>query len=117
LADGQAATVSQTVSGTTAKNVITIHLTHQINHTTTTTTQTVNYVQQGKSTPLIPATTQTITWNVSTDAVTKNSVYTPQGGYAATTPATIAGYTPVGTGIAQNMPAPTTTAPQADNET
>ncbi|WP_162255742.1 hypothetical protein, partial [Secundilactobacillus odoratitofui] len=29
----------------------------------------------------------------------------------------IAGYTPVGTGIAQNMPAPTTTEPQADNET
>ncbi|WP_156660372.1 KxYKxGKxW signal peptide domain-containing protein, partial [Secundilactobacillus odoratitofui] len=110
LASGQDSEIPYVLSLDDSDN-ITVHLVHNVTYSTVTTTQTVNYVQQTTNQVLHEPTTQTITWNVSTDAVTNDSVYTPQEGYAATSPAIIAGYTPVGTGIAQNMPAPTTTAP------
>lgn len=111
LAKGQAADIAYTFSADAAKNVINVQLAHAVNHSTVTTTQTVNYYLKGTTTALAPATTQSLTWNVSTDAVTGDSIYTPQGGYNATKAASITGYTPTNTSVAAVNPDASTTAP------
>lgn len=111
LAKGQAADIAYTFSADATKNVINVQLAHAFNHSTVTTTQTVNYYLEGTTTALAPATTQSLAWNVSTDAVTGDSIYTPQGGYNATKAASITGYTPTTTSVAAVNPDASTTAP------
>ncbi|WP_156302051.1 beta strand repeat-containing protein [Lacticaseibacillus pantheris] len=96
LADGQSAQVSYTFAAN-ATDDMTVHLTHAVNHTTATTTRTVNYVVDGGDVTKAPASVvQTVTWNVATDAVTGASVATPTNGYAALTSPAVAGYTASG---------------------
>ncbi|WP_162259468.1 mucin-binding protein, partial [Lacticaseibacillus thailandensis] len=93
LADGQSSSVNYTFAPNT-DNDITIHLTHAVNHSTATTTRTIHYVIAGGDTTKAPADqTQTITWNVTTDAVTGTSYATAQDAYGAVTAPTVAGYT------------------------
>ncbi|WP_461240828.1 mucin-binding protein [Paucilactobacillus sp. N302-9] len=117
LAIGQAESGTQTLSADATKNTVTIHVVPVVNHTTQDTTQTVNYVVSGTDTALTDPTTQTITWNISTNAVTGEIIATPQAGYAATTAPTIAGYTPDRKTVAADNPSPSTTMPKDSTET
>lgn len=109
LAKGQDATVAYTLSA--GAKGITIHLTHAVAHTTTTTTRTINYVIADGGTTAPADQTQTLTWNVSTDQVTGATVATPVGDYAAVVSPTVAGYTPDQATVAGVQPAATTAAP------
>jgi LPXTG-motif cell wall-anchored protein len=109
LAKGQDATVAYTLSS--GADGITIHLTHAVAHTTTTTTRTINYAIADGGTTAPAAQTQTLTWNVSTDQVTGVTVATPVGDYAAVVSPTVAGYTPDQATVGDVQPAATTAAP------
>ena len=110
LANGQAATVDYTlISDATG---IVIHLTHQVAHSTTTTTRTINYVVTGGGAAAPASVTQKLSWNVSTDLVTGATVATPQGDYAAVVSPTVSGYTPDQATVAAATPSATTAAPQ-----
>jgi LPXTG-motif cell wall-anchored protein len=117
LANGQGTTGTQTLTADPAKNVATIKVVPAVTHSTQVTTQTVNYVLAGTTTALKTPTTQQITWNISTDQVTGDIIATPQGGYAATTAPTIAGYTPDQTSVAADNPAAMTTLPADSSAT
>lgn len=95
LAPDQAATVTKQLQADTIQNQVMIHLTHGITHQVLTTTQTVHYYLVGTTTALRPDTTQTITWLVTTDQVTGESVATAQDHYQATPAPMIDGYAAV----------------------
>ncbi|WP_461225549.1 mucin-binding protein [Lacticaseibacillus suihuaensis] len=76
---------------TPTPGVVLFHLKHVITHGTATTTRTITYKGAGTKTPAPVA--QVVTWNTSTDLVTKETVATAQDGYAAVETPTIAGYT------------------------
>ena len=116
LADGQGAEVDYTFA-TDDNDDVTVHLTHAVVHTTTTTTRTINYVVTGHADKNPATVTQTLTWNVATDEVTGTAVATPQGGYAAVTSPTVHGYTANGNVTAYNVAATTDTPVNAHNVT
>ena len=109
LGQTQSASVDYTLSHD-AQDII-IHLTHQVAHSTTTTTRTINYVvaDNGASTPA--SVTQKLNWKITTDLVTGAIVATPQGSYVAVASPTVTGFTPDRASVASETPSATTTAP------
>lgn len=93
LAAGQAANGTYTFKADHNLPVI-IHLNHKIDYSTVTSTRTIHYVIDNPNyAGKVPATqVQTVTWKVSTDEVTGESVATPQGAYYEVTSPNIPGY-------------------------
>ena len=108
LSDGQSAEVAYTFEPGDA-DAITVHLTHELTHDTVITTRTINYWVEGTTTPVQEATTQTITWAVTTDQVTHQQVATAQQPYGEQTAPTVTGYTPLTAQITADYPAPVAT--------
>jgi len=72
---------------------ITVHLTHDLDRDTLTTTRTVHYTGAGAATP--PDSSNAITWNVVTDKVSHVTTYTTTAtGYPDVTSPAVAGYAP-----------------------
>lgn len=114
LASGQSATVTYTFNAADS-STITVHLSHHLTRSTTTTSRTINYLLDGTTTALKLPTKQTLTWNVVTDNVTGTSYATAVGGYAAVAAPTITGYKATSTGVDASYPALTATADLADS--
>ncbi|MTV81573.1 mucin-binding protein [Secundilactobacillus folii] len=115
LANGQANTLPYTL--TAGNNSLTVHLTHHITDSTMQTTQTVDYLIQGTTTPLKAPTSQTITWNVAKDDVTGISTYTPETQYAATSAPAFDGYIPSTYEVTASTLTATTSKPNNSVET
>ena len=110
LADGQAAQATAQLAA--GPNAATVHLTHKLTYGTVITTRTIVYHMAGVDQSKAPqAVVQTVTWKTVTDDVTGETVATPQGGYAAVTSPTLAGYTADPKQVAQQGLAATTLVP------
>lgn len=91
LASGQSTQGSYTFTAGT-EGLITLHLVHAHELSTTTSTRTIIYVVNGSATA--PNTQeQTVTWELNRDAVTQQVVATPSGDYAAVPTPQIVAYT------------------------
>ncbi|MCH5461341.1 KxYKxGKxW signal peptide domain-containing protein [Lactobacillus sp. LC28-10] len=93
LAPDQSASGTYTFKADNNTPVV-IHLVHKLDYSQTTSTRTIHYVVDDPSyTGQVPAPiVQTITWNVTTDEVTGESVATPQGAYYEQTSPNLPGY-------------------------
>ncbi|KRK97833.1 hypothetical protein FD04_GL000805 [Secundilactobacillus odoratitofui DSM 19909 = JCM 15043] len=90
--------------------VVYYHYVHTASYSTATSTRTINFVDTDNN-QVADSITQTVTYKVTTDNVTGESVYTPQEAYYQYDVPTVAGYTTTETEVPQVALAVTTDQP------